>query len=435
MICLLYFSGLFCPHCAHVDPVLFPKLSNVTIVIDYEFHQLKENGMVLYGAATKWGVPPGVPLLISDHEYAQGDAPILSHMDEFLSTPSNCPLPNRTFVDWSRFDPNSLPGLPKIWTKDRFAFRQGYCRVNATLLKGFLTSANISPIVSRLNATKPEAVSIAGGKRIGFKHAARMDCWLLEWNDNVSARGEDQVATGSTPLRDEYNRGPQKVSLVQVTYLALSDAVNPCTFAVLTILLISIASTTYDRRRVLLAGIMFTAAVFIGYLIYGVLLVQFFQLLKSLTFIRQGLYALLGLAAIGLGILQIKDFFFYKPGGFLTEMPMSWRPHVKKMLSSISSPKTAFMMGIICTVFLLPCSIGPYVITGGIISALDMFRAMMYLVYYNMIFVMPLLGIVLLVYWGIKRAEEMKKWRDENVKWMHLVAGILLVLVGVMQLM
>ena len=423
LTCLLYFSGLFCPHCAQVDPVLFNHIPNGTIIIDYEVHAHSDNAHVLLSLCRAKGFPVcGVPVLIKDDDYKMGDRPILQSLDQYLRSGSVCPLPDGSVA--TTLNINQLPARPKIWTKGRVIIKNGQCSVNNSLMMEFLTASNISSVVAKLQPVNPEPVKIAGGKSVAFKHAGQLDCYTFEWNDAV---GKTVNQTGQN---EEEQQGSIKVDPIKITYLALSDAVNPCTFAVLVILLMSIASTTNDKQRVLLAGLYFTAAIFVGYFIYGLILIKFFQVMQALTPIRDALYALLGAFAIFLGLLQIKDFFFYKPGGFLTEMPLEWRPTVRKLLKRVSSPETAFSMGIFCTLFLLPCSIGPYVITSGILSVMDLLRTIPYLIYYNIIFVLPLLLIVLLVYTGMKKAEEMKEWRDKHVRLMHLVGGVLLILVG-----
>jgi len=72
-----------------------------------------------------------------------------------------------------------------------------------------------------------------------------------------------------------------------------------------------------------------------------------------------------GILAILLGIFNLKDYFFYRPGGLATEMPMKLRPGMKLLIKKITSPKGAFTIGIFVTLFLLPCTIGPYIIASG----------------------------------------------------------------------
>ena len=67
------------------------------------------------------------------------------------------------------------------------------------------------------------------------------------------------------------------VNLARITMLALADSVNPCAFAVLTMVLLSILINNPNKRhKVLLGGLAFCLAVFLEYLIYGIIIVPSF---------------------------------------------------------------------------------------------------------------------------------------------------------------
>ena len=223
----------------------------------------------------------------------------------------------------------------------------------------------------------------------------------------------------------------EELTLAKILGLAAVDAVNPCALAVLVLMLIAIMSYNPKKRsKVLLAGLAFTLSVFVMYIIYGLVIIKFFQLVQLLTGIRLWIYKVLGLAAIILGILNIRDFIRYKPGGFGTEMPIMLRPKVKKIISKVTSPRGAFVVGLFVTLFLLPCTIGPYVIAGGILSALELLKTLPWLLIYNVVFVLPMIIITLIVYLGFTTVENVSGWKDKNIRWLHLVAGIIMFLLG-----
>ena len=222
------------------------------------------------------------------------------------------------------------------------------------------------------------------------------------------------------------------LTIAKIISLAIVDSINPCALAVLTLMLIAILTyNPKDKRNVLLAGIYFIASVFIMYLFYGLVIINFFKVVQALTSMRLALYRALGFVAILLGLLNIKDFVRYKPGGFLTEMPMSLRPKVKKIISGITSPRGAFIVGLFVTLFLLPCTIGPYVIAGGILSVLSIMKTLPWLMLYNLIFVLPMVAIVVVVYAGISRVEDVSGWKDKNIRYLHLASGLIMFLLGV----
>jgi len=221
-------------------------------------------------------------------------------------------------------------------------------------------------------------------------------------------------------------------TLGRITLLALADSVNPCAIAVLTMVLVSILIANPEKKRnILFAGLSFVLAVFIGYMVYGTIIVQSFKLFAE--FLRNYssyVYSGLAILAMIIGALNIKNFFSYKAGSLGTEMPLFLRPKVKKVIKDITSPWGAFIIGFIVTLFLLPCTIGPYIIASGLLSELGLLAALPWLIYYNILFVLPMLIITLIVYFGFARVQDVSGWKERNIKKLHLIAGILLFLVG-----
>jgi len=227
------------------------------------------------------------------------------------------------------------------------------------------------------------------------------------------------------------------INFWRITLLALADSVNPCAIAVLTMVLITILIQNPDKKKkVLYAGLAFVGSIFVGYLFYGLIIIQFFKTFAELlrgnsVFIYRGL----AIFAMILGGLNIKDFFMYKKGGIATEMPIWMRPKAKKVIQKITSPKGAFIIGFLVTFFLLPCTIGPYIIASGLLSELGTLGALPWLLYYNLLFILPMLIIVGLVCYGFSKVQEVSGWKDKNIKILHLIAGILLFAVGIALLM
>lgn len=219
---------------------------------------------------------------------------------------------------------------------------------------------------------------------------------------------------------------------LKITPLALADSVNPCAFAVLTMVLVSILINNPNKKRqTLYGGLAFVSAVFIEYLFYGTIITQFFSTFSTL--LRENsiyFYDTLAIISMIIGALNIKEFFNYKKGEFATEMPLSFRPKIKRIIEKITSPGAAFIIGLIVTLFLLPCTIGPYIIASGLLSQLGLLNALPWLVYYDLLFILPMLIIVGIIYYGMAKIENVSEWGDRNIKRMHLIAGILLFFVG-----
>lgn len=222
------------------------------------------------------------------------------------------------------------------------------------------------------------------------------------------------------------------ISFFKITTLALADSVNPCAIAVLAMILVAIMSQNPEKKRkVLYGGLGFVLAVYIGYLVYGLIIIQFFTFFAEI--LRENArYIFYGLAILAMvfGALNVKDFFVYKKGSLGTEMPLFMRPKVKRIAEKITSAKGAFVIGFFVTLFLLPCTIGPYVIASGLLSEIGVLASIPWLLYYNIVFVLPMLIITIIIYIGIAKVDEVSGWKDRNIRLLHLIAGLLLFLVG-----
>lgn len=218
----------------------------------------------------------------------------------------------------------------------------------------------------------------------------------------------------------------------KITSLAIVNSVNPCQIAMLVLVLITILMQNPEKRRkILFSGLAFIASVYIGYLFYGIVLLQLFQTFAET--LKQGsvyLRYIIATLSMVVGGLQIKDFFFYKKGNFATEMPIWMRPRAKKIIEKITSPAGAFITGFIITLFLGPCTMAPLLVVTQTLSELGLIGALPWLLYFNFIVILPLIIITLIVYKGIKTAESISDWKERNVRILHLIAGILLLGVG-----
>ncbi|MDD3178572.1 MAG: sulfite exporter TauE/SafE family protein, partial [Candidatus ainarchaeum sp.] len=204
-------------------------------------------------------------------------------------------------------------------------------------------------------------------------------------------------------------------------------------FAVLLMLLLTI--TTYssnNKNKILKSGLLFTLSIFIMYFLYGLIFISLFKSFSGATSIIA--YKVFAIIAIILGVLQIKDFFNYKPGTIGTEMPMGLRPKVQKLIKKATSPIGAFVVGLFVTVFLLPCTIGPYVVATNSLALIDILKSIPLLLLYNLIFIIPMIIITLIVYFGISKIQDIGEWKQKNIRYFHLVAGAIILLLGLLML-
>jgi len=219
----------------------------------------------------------------------------------------------------------------------------------------------------------------------------------------------------------------QKPNLTLAAVIAgsLVDAINPCEFAVLIILMTTILATG-NSKKALLAGLAFSVSIFISYFLMGLGLYK----ALSLGSVSGWFFQIIGWLAILLGLFNLKDYFWYGRG-FLMEVPLSWRPRLKNLIHSVTSPGGAFAIGFLVSLFLLPCTSGPYIVILGMLAknTLDI-QAVLYLLLYNLIFVSPMILTSLAVYKGFNpaKAEEI---RQKRLRTLHLITGIIMLVMGV----
>jgi len=225
---------------------------------------------------------------------------------------------------------------------------------------------------------------------------------------------------------------PEKTELIErltvpaVLGAATVDAINPCAFAVLIILLTTILASK-SKKKALGSGLAFSASIFISYLLMGVGLYSAIHI-SGLT---HTFYIVVAILAILIGLFNLKDYLWYGKW-FVMEVPMSWRPKLKAVIRGVTSIPGAFLIGFVVSLFLLPCTSGPYIVILGLLAKTATRNiAFAYLLLYNFIFVLPMLIITLAIYFGLTTTEKAELWRTKRLKTLHLVAGIIILLLGI----
>ena len=231
------------------------------------------------------------------------------------------------------------------------------------------------------------------------------------------------------PLNKKYAIN-KKLTLLTIIGAALVDSINPCAIAVLLILLSGLIYTE-NKKRVLISGLSFTASIYISYFLFGL------GIFSALRFVGLSYWfsKIVGIFGIIIGLANIKDYFWYGGLGFVTEIPRKWRPVMKMILRRASSPFAAFLAGFIVCLFELPCTGGPYLFILGLLAdKTTRLKTIPILLLYNLFFVLPLLLITIFIYKGFSTIDQTAKWRDKNIRLLHLIAGITMLILGIIVL-
>jgi len=218
------------------------------------------------------------------------------------------------------------------------------------------------------------------------------------------------------------------ISPLLIITSGLIDGINPCAFAVLIFLLAYLTNIVESKRRMLLVGSTYILMVYLTYFIAGMGLLSFIRI-SGLT---STLYKIAAVTAIIAGLINIKDYFWYGKGISL-RIPESKEGIIKKWARRITVP-SAIVLGFLVAVFELPCTGGVYLaILAMMADSTTILEAIPYLLLYNLMFILPLIGIFLAAYFGIGTMQ-IEKWRQRKQTWMRLAMGLLLIGLGIIML-
>lgn len=206
---------------------------------------------------------------------------------------------------------------------------------------------------------------------------------------------------------------------------AIIDAINPCAIGVLVLLISTLLGLSNDKKKMLIVGSIYVSVVFLTYLAAGFGLLIFIQKLS----IGSILSKIVGVIVIILGLIEIKDFFWYGKGISL-QIPKKQAKKIQKYIKNITIPGSIFL-GMFVAAVELPCTGGPYLAITTLLAKIGLsWKVFWLLVLYNFIFVLPLIIIILLTYFGMD-VKKVQEWKQAKKKWMRLFVGLILVALGV----
>ncbi len=215
--------------------------------------------------------------------------------------------------------------------------------------------------------------------------------------------------------------------------LAGCDAFNPCAFFVL-LFLLSMMVHTHSRSRMLLVGGVF---VFFSALVYFLFMAAWLNLFFVIGHLRL-ITTVAGLLAVGVSVVNIKDYFWMGQGVSLSIPEPAKADLYRRMTGLIRTGGTVALLGstvvLAATVNLyeLLCTSGfPLVYTRVLtLHQLPTVVYYLYLVFYNVVYVVPLaliVGIFVVTFGSRKLSEYEGRALKLLSGMMMLVLGILLV--------
>lgn len=225
-----------------------------------------------------------------------------------------------------------------------------------------------------------------------------------------------------------------QLTLGVITAAALADSINPCVIGALVFLLAFMTRVFKTRMMMIFGGLLYTSVVYVTYLLLGFGILQ----VTGAADIAEMFTLIAAVLAILAGFLEIKDYFWYGkgfslqmlPGGaarlkyYVGQIEKMEKKHPLFLLLSIA------LLGVFVVIIELPCTGAPYL---AILALLQdestQGQAVPLLLFYNLVFVLPLIFIVGVTYFGVS-SEQIEAWRKRHRGLMRLGVGLFLIGLG-----
>jgi cytochrome c biogenesis protein CcdA len=235
---------------------------------------------------------------------------------------------------------------------------------------------------------------------------------LKVYTDNMSKPPWDisqkQKIKFNSDLLNKFN----SFSVISVFTAGLIDGINPCAFAILIFLLSYLQVAKYTRKQLIIFGLLYTLCVFLSYLFIGLGLFHGISfLLVKYPKITIYFYWATGILAMIFAFLSLIDIFIVlkkNAKGMILQLSDNVKKRTRLIIRN-NAGKTFLISSIIFTAISvslleLGCTGQIYlpIITFIIQTAHSSLKAILYLLLYNLAFILPLLIIFLLFIFGFR---------------------------------
>ena len=225
--------------------------------------------------------------------------------------------------------------------------------------------------------------------------------------------------------------------------IAIVDGFNPCTLWILSFLLVLLISSfegdsKETRKKMLIVGFTFASVVAVIYFLFMAAWLNIFKFIGFIDPLRIGIACL----AIFAGLINCKEFFAFRKGitlmvqdkhkPFLLEKIEKVKAVVKDG-STLALITASAVLAAFASLVELPCTAGWPMIYTAVLSS-KVFEGSLsyyvYLIFYDLIYIIPLCSMILLFAWFSKG----KKITKEQTQIIKLIGGLLMILLGIVLL-
>lgn len=209
-----------------------------------------------------------------------------------------------------------------------------------------------------------------------------------------------------------------------VTITALVDSINPCAFSILLLTIAFLFSIGSMRSNILKLGLLYIAGIFAAYFLIGLGLVQALHIFNTPHFMAK----IGAILMIVLGLINLINEFYPR---FPIKLRIPHAAHHKMaQLMETSSLTGIFLLGGLVGLCEFPCTGGPYLTVIGLLhDQATYLKGVGYLLFYNIIFIAPLVVLLLIAsHHGL--LEKVQKWQKQENKIMRFGGGLAMIALG-----
>lgn len=218
----------------------------------------------------------------------------------------------------------------------------------------------------------------------------------------------------------------------------LVDGVNPCAFATIIFLIAFLSTLGKKEEETLLIGITYSAIVFLVYFLIGLGLIKFVSILKISNIIGKTILGTVALLSISFGVLSFYDYIKLKRnevGEVKLQLPRFIKKKIHSVIREKMGKKNLFIAAVVSGFFI---SLSEFICTGQIYLPTLIFvsrvpelriRAILYLIIYNIAFIIPLVIVFVGTYKGMRSSAINKFWKNK-VKFVKLATSFFFIFLG-----
>ncbi len=220
--------------------------------------------------------------------------------------------------------------------------------------------------------------------------------------------------------------------------IAIADGFNPCNLFVLTLLISLMLTESHSRKKIFAVGYTFIAVIYIFYFLFMAAWLNIFKYIGFITPLRIGI----GVIAIIAGLINCKEYFYYRKGITLMVQDKHIGPLKRRILKVAEMMKTSSVLtligaSVILAIFAslveLPCTAGFPIIYTGVLTGMYLKTSLMYYCYlllYNLFYILPLLIVITVIGYTFKGKTISKK----TMALIKFIGGAIMLLLGIILL-